>query len=215
MVKSQHENGWSDSAGPWGQQRGQICPVGHLQRNSQDKSLTGMESWQVGTAQKSALAKDGSEGPFKDQSKPTYTESGTDTSSMFADLWKGAFLRRPQMEGVCRVTLTTCTHTHKEPKPRRDWLSWPCICHLGLEGPASETFYLKIHQRWTFWWCLAWMAHAWVPSDPLSNKGFFSSHTFGASLGQWGGVGWGLETVSWFSALCSLSQYQQTSSSLF
>lgn len=30
----------------------------------------------LGQKQKSASAKDGSEGPFKDQSKPTYTESG-------------------------------------------------------------------------------------------------------------------------------------------
>ena len=143
MVKSQHENGWSDSAGPWGQQRGQqICPVGHLQRHSQDKSLTGRESWQAGTETSQPQPRMGQKVHSKDQSKTTYAESGRTPviptqDVLFADLWKGAFLRRPQTEGVFRVTLTTWTHTCKVTKAQRRVNKLPCMCHLGLKGSAK------------------------------------------------------------------------------
>lgn len=92
----------------------------------------------LGQKQKSASAKDGSEGPFKDQSKPTYTESGRTPVIPTQDVCKGAFLRRPQMEGVCRVTLTTCTHTHKGTKAQTRLSKLPCMCHLGLKGSAKR-----------------------------------------------------------------------------
>lgn len=127
----------------------------------------------------------------KDQSKTTYAES-----------WRTPVI---PTQDVCR-SLKGCISKkapdgrslqsdadNMNPYLQRNQIPEQAAMHVppGTEGLCKVGPSIwKIHQRWTFWWCL-WMAHAWVPSDPLGNKGFFSSHTFGASLVQWGGVGWG------------------------
>ena len=152
-----------------------------------------MTSWD---RNKSASAKDGLEGPFKGSVKNNLCRIRKNTRDTYSRCTvcrslKGCISKKaPDRRSFQSDTDNMNPYLQSNQSPEE---SEQTAMHVppGTEGLCKvRPSIWKIHHRWTFWWRL-WMAHAWVPSDPLGNKGFLSSHTFGASLVQWGGVGWG------------------------
>lgn len=96
----------------------------------------------LGQKQKSALAKDGSEGPFKDQSKPTYTESGR-TPVIPQDVCRSlkGCISKKAPDGRSLQSDADNMHPYPQGTKAQTRLSkLPCICHLGLKGSAKRDF---------------------------------------------------------------------------